>query len=145
MLALAKLNARSVWQMNAKTDRDFQRKAYFDLWLHQNLLFWGRFTLLYTIQGAFFLVAWTMKAEPTFVHFALGVTLIFMVWLYSTLDQDRQLRNWHAHVLKTRFGFDPLPPKITTTESIPPAFWEIGFQLSVFLIFHSRRGFSPTT
>jgi hypothetical protein len=121
--------------MNEKIDRDFQRKAYFDLWLHQNILFWGRFQLLYIIQGAFFVVAWTMKAEPALVHYALAITLIFMIWLYSTLDQDRRLRNWHAHILKIRFGFDPLPPKITTWKSIPPVFWEISFQLSVFLIF----------
>jgi hypothetical protein len=33
---------------------------------------------------------------------------------YSSLDQDRRLRNHHAHMLKVRFGFDPLPSEITT-------------------------------
>jgi hypothetical protein len=121
--------------MIQKIDRDFQRKAHFDLWLHQNQLFWSRFQLLYIIQGAFFLLVWTMKTELRLVHIVLLATLMLMIWLYSSLDQDRRLRNHHAHMLKVRFGFDPLPSEITTWKWIPSIFWELSFQVSVFLIF----------
>jgi hypothetical protein len=122
-------------QMNKQSDREFQRKAYLDLWLHQNQLFWSRFQLLYIIQGAFFVVVSTIRSEKPLINIALGITLVFMAWLYSTLDQDRRLRNSHARILKVKFGFDPLPSKITTPKRLSTQFTEVTFQLCIFIPF----------
>ena len=121
--------------MSERPDREFQRKAHFDLWLHQNQLFWSRFQLLYIVQASFFVIIATIRSERLLVYVALGVTLIFMAWLYSTLDQDRRLRNFHARKLKDDYGFDPLPPEVTTPERLSPQILEIAFQISIFLPF----------
>jgi hypothetical protein len=121
--------------MDEKSDQDFKRKAHFDLWLHQNQLFWSRFQLLYIIQGAFFIIISTIKSEKSLIYIALAVTLVLMAWLYSTLDQDRRLRNHHAHKLKVQFKFDPLPETITTPRWFSSSAIEILFQLSIFVPF----------
>lgn len=118
------------------SDQEFQRQARFDLWMHQNELFWGRFQLLYFLQGALFAITAALgKNEPRLVHTVLYVTLLLMAWLYSTLDQDRRLRNVHGRILKRKHGFDLLPPDATGASWLPQAFWEHAFQGSVFLFF----------
>jgi hypothetical protein len=114
---------------------EFQRKSHFDLWMHQNQLFWSRFQLLNFIQIAYFLIISAIRSEKHYVWTAFGPTLLLLVWLFSTTDQDRRLRNWHASMLKTKYAFDPLPAKVTTVKWIPPEWIELAFELSIFLPF----------
>jgi hypothetical protein len=90
----------------------FRRKAHFDLWLHQNNLFWSRFQLLYYLQGAYFLVVGAGDLQRPFVFAALVTIVFFTSYLWIVLNQDRSHRNWHRHVLMNDFGFDPLRDNI---------------------------------
>ena|ERR1700731_812528 len=121
--------------MSETPDREFRRKACFDLWMHQNNLFWSRFQLLYVVQGSFFLAVAALKNTPLFIGIALLMTLYLTGWLYSTVDQDRQLRNRWAEILKTEFNFDPLPAKLATTPGVLQTTLEAVFQYSVFIPF----------
>jgi hypothetical protein len=122
-------------EMHKPSDDDFQRKARFDLWLHQNTMFWSRFQLLYILQASFFVIYSTIRRDRLVVCVVLGVTLLFMVMLFSILDTDRRLRNYNARKLKDDYEYDPLPQKVTAPRLIPPQLIELGFQILMFAPF----------
>jgi len=121
--------------MGEQTDRDFRRKAHFDLWTHQNTLFWSRFPLLGILQGAFFAIAAALKGQAMLVGAALALTLFLSIILYNTVDQDRQHRNRNEKILKDEFGFELRSPALSTVPMLSVSAMEVIFQLSIFLPF----------
>jgi hypothetical protein len=121
---------------------EFERRARFDLWTHQNLLFWDRFKILAIIHAAYFGVLAAVKGDPPLMWGTVTVTGILMAILFATLEGDRRLRNFNALKLRTKFSFDPLPahttlPWLCTVLGISPNQFEIIFQVFVFLLFGS--------
>jgi hypothetical protein len=121
--------------MSETPDREFRRKAHFDLWVHQNTLFWSRFPLLGVLQGGFFAIAVALKGHALLVGSALALTLILSMVLYNTVDQDRQHRNRNEKILKDDFGFELRSSKLSTVPLLSVTAMEVLFQLVVFLPF----------
>jgi hypothetical protein len=119
---------------------EFERKARFDLWTHQNLLFWDRFKVLAIVQAAFFGVLSAVKGDPPLMWGAVAVTAILMIILFNTIETDRRLRNYNALKLRVQFKFDPLPahqtlPWVARILGISSTQYEYLFQAFVFLLF----------
>jgi hypothetical protein len=71
--------------MHDQSQLEFERKARFDLWIHQNTLFWDRLKILALLQAAYFAAIASLKDDITITYIIAGGTLILMGWLYRRL------------------------------------------------------------
>jgi hypothetical protein len=92
-----------------KSAAEFARKAHFDLWIHQNQLYWGRFSTLAILQAGSLAAMYSVKGSKPLLWCVLMGTMVLMIWLYRTAFIDRKLRNIHATELAQNFDFDPVP------------------------------------
>ena len=77
---------------------EFDRKARFDLWTHQNLLFWDRFKVLGIIQAAYFTALNAIRGDLFLMYCALIVTGIVTVILLNIVP-GQKITPWLAWAL----------------------------------------------